>query len=202
MELDELKSSWDNLQQQQKQLSDNSIHQIMMTTTNTINQLQQKNKFWNDFAKVICPILIVMVLINVAISYFDPARHSGTPASITYALIMILFAVVTLYMYQRQELILNSYNPGNLKDSLAKTVKDFKRFYLIYTLTYLVLYPAYFYAVIKLLLFFFHLSQRNILITCAVLSVVCLAASHIYYKLTYFKKLKSLEADLKELMLQ
>jgi len=200
MELDELKEDWNKLQQEQKELSIHAINQIIMNTNTTINELQQKNRYWNNLGKVIFPMLIVVLIINVIIGYFVPKPHTTFLSSVSYALIMIIFAVVSMYMYRWQEIILAYYNAGDLKASLSKTIKDFKRFYLLYNLTYLVLYPAYFYAMFKLLLnVVLHLSDNTTLISCAILSILSIIASHIYYRPTYFKRIRSLEADLKEL---
>ena len=200
MELDDLKENWNTLHQQQKELSVNTINHIIMNTNITINEMQQKNKYWNNLAKVICPVLVIILITNVIIGYFAPAPHTSFPASISYALIMIIFAIVTMYMYRWQESILACYNAGDLKASLTKTIIDFRRFYIIYNLVYLVLYPAYFYAMFKLLLnVIFHLSETTILLSSAVLSMLSIVGSHIYYRLTYFKRIRSLKEDLREL---
>jgi hypothetical protein len=44
-----------------------------------------------------------------------------------------------------------------------------------------------------------HLSENTTLITSAVLSILSIVAGHIYYRVTYFKRISSLEADLQEL---
>jgi hypothetical protein len=200
MELDELKENWNKLQQQQKELSTHTINKIIMNTNITINEMKQKNSYWNNFAKVVFPVLIVILIIDVAIGYFAPAPHTTFLSRVSYALIMIIFAVASLYMYRWQENILNYYNAGDLKASLVKTIKDFRRFYLFYNLIYLVLYPAYFYAMFKLLVnVALHLSENTTLISSAVLSILSIVAGHIYYRLTYFKRIRSLEADLQEL---
>ena len=200
MELDELKENWNQLQQQQKELATDTINKIIMNTNLTINEMQQKNSYWNKLAKGIFPALIVILIINVAVGYFVPAPHTAFLSRVSYALIMIIFAAASLYMYRWQENILNHYNAGDLKASLAKTIKDFRRFYLVYNLVYLILYPAYFYAMFKLLVnVVLHLSENTTLISSAVLSILSIVASHIYYRLTYFKRIRSLEADLQEL---
>lgn len=200
MELDEFKENWNNLQQQQKELETNTINKIIMNTTVTINEMQQKHSYWSNFAKVVFPALIVVLIINLAIGYFAPVQHTAFLPRVSYALIMIIFAVASLYMYRWQENILNHYNAGDLKASLAKTIKDFRRFYLFYNLVYLVLYPAYFYAMFKLLVNeVLHLSENTTLISSAVLSILSMVAGHIYYRVTYFKRIRSLQADLKEL---
>ncbi len=200
MELDELKENWNKLQHQQKELPTHTINTIIMNTNITINEMRQKNSYWNNLAKVVFPVLIVVLVINVAIGNFAPAAHTAFLSRVSYALIMIIFAVASLYMYRRQENILNYYNSGDLKTSLAKTIKDFRRFYLFYNLVYLVLYPAYFYAMFKLLVNeVMHLSENTTLISSAVLSILSIVAGHIYYRLTYFKRIRSLEGDLQEL---
>jgi glucan phosphoethanolaminetransferase (alkaline phosphatase superfamily) len=77
--------------------------------------MQQKPHYWNNLAKVIFPVLIAVLIINVIISYFAPAPHAIFFSIISYALIMIIFAVVSLYMYRWQEGILANYNVSNLK---------------------------------------------------------------------------------------
>jgi hypothetical protein len=51
-----------------------------------------------------------------------------------------------------------------------------------------------------LLAIILHLSENSILIRSAILSIVSIISSHIYYRVTYFKKVKSLQADLHELI--
>jgi hypothetical protein len=200
MELDEFKEDWNKLQRQQEELSTDTINQIIMNTTITIHQMQQKNQYWNKLGKVIFPMLIVILIINVIVGYFALSPHTPMLSSVSYAFIMIVFAVISMRMYLWQEKILSYYNPGDLKASLSKTIKDFKRFYLLYNLAYLILYPAYFYAMLKLLLnVMLQLSESTILISSAVLSVLSIITGHIYYRLTYFKRIRSLEADLREL---
>ena len=200
MELEELKENWNKLQQQQKELSTQTINQIIMNTTTTIHQMQQKNQYWNNLGKVIFPMLIIVLIINVIIGYFVAKPHTTFLSSVSYALIMIVFAVVSMYMYRWQEKILAYYNAGDLKASLTKTIKDFKRCYLIYNLTYLVLFPAYFYAMFKLLLnVVLHLSENTTLISCTMLSILSIISCHLYYRVTYFKRIRSLESDLREL---
>jgi hypothetical protein len=200
MELDELKADWNKLQQQQKELSTDTINQIIMNTSTTMQEMQQKNQYWNKLGKVVFPVLIVVLIVNVIIRYFAPLPDTTFPANIIYALIMIVFAVVSLYMYRWQEKILACYNPGDLKASLTKTIKDFKQFYLVYNLAYGVLFPTYFYAMFKFLLnVVFHLSENTILTSCAVLTILSIIAAHIHYRRTYFKRIRSLEADLREL---
>ncbi|MDP9076692.1 MAG: hypothetical protein M3O71_04650 [Bacteroidota bacterium] len=202
MELDDFKAHWNNIQQQQLKQQNHTpetLNRIITNTTNTIGYLHEKNVYWNKLGKAICSMLIVVLLINLAIRYFMPEKGINLGESATYVAIMIIYALVTMWVYQRQQNIFTIYNSENVKETLAKTVREFKRFYVLMNLIYLVLYPVYFYAFIKLFMFYWKFPAETVLIICGTATVACLLGSHIYYKIKYFKKIKSLEDDLAEL---
>jgi glucan phosphoethanolaminetransferase (alkaline phosphatase superfamily) len=116
-----------------------------------------------------------------------------------YFVVMVVYCIVTIWVYKRQEQIFTIYNSDNVKETLKQTIAAFKRFYLMLNIIYLFLYPAFYYAGIKLLMTYWHPSPQTIFITCALATAISLVCGHWYYKVKFFKKLKSLEANLKHL---
>jgi hypothetical protein len=69
----------------------------------------------------------------------------------------------------------------------------------VFNLIYLVVFPAYFYAMIKLFFGFLALSTATILTICIGGTIVAMIGSHLYYMAKYAKKIKGLTANLQEL---
>jgi hypothetical protein len=105
MELDEFKKHWNNIQDkeinQQKYTTDKLDH-IIMNTTETLNDLQKKSAYWNQFGKAVCTILIVGLLINVVMGYLMPTKGNIVPKSLVYVAILIVYAFVTMWLTGKQ----------------------------------------------------------------------------------------------------
>ncbi|MDB5090939.1 MAG: hypothetical protein JWR09_4933 [Mucilaginibacter sp.] len=202
MELDDFKAHWNTIQQQelkQQKHTPETLNNIIMNATNTLGQLHEKNVYWNNFSKVICKILIVFLLIILVEHYFFPHKEITFGETTIYVAIMIIYAVITMWVYKRQQNIFTIYHSENLKETLTKTIAEFKRFYVLMNVIYLFLYPLYFYAFIKLFITYWAIPTNIVLIVCGALTIASLIGGHIYYKIKYFRKIESLEADLAEL---
>ncbi len=202
MELDDFKAHWNTIQQKEfkQEYTTEKLKQIVMNATNTLNVINQKNAYWSKLGKAICSALIAVLLLILVLNYFMPDKNMAPfGKAVIYVTIMIIYSLVTMWAYKRQQNIFTRYNGDNLKETLAKIITEFKRFYVLLNIIYLFLYPAYFYAFFKLFFSFWALSIPVLLAICGGLTVVCLIASHIYYKIKYFRKIKSLEEDLAEL---
>ncbi|WCT12463.1 hypothetical protein [Mucilaginibacter jinjuensis] len=205
MELDDFKAHWNNIQDkefQQQKFSSEKLEQIIMNTTDTLNQLHTKSLFWKTLGTTTCKMLIGILAVAFLMTIVDAIhlhKLANIPMALAYMLIILLYCIVTIWAYNRQEQIFTIYNNGDVKASLKLTITTFKKFYLLLNIIYLFLYPVYSYAVIKLFIPYWHPSPQILYITCAIVTVVCLAGGHWYYKAKFFKKLKSLEGNLKEL---
>lgn len=205
MELDEFKTHWNSIQQQefqQQKLSTEKLEEIIMTTTETVSQLHSKSVFWRKTGVPIIQVLIVTLTVVLLIIIGQAIyRHKldGVFEAMAYLSVMGIFCAVSIWMYKKQEQIFTIYINENIRATLTHTITAFKRFYVLINVIYLFLYPAYYYAVIKLLIPYWHTTQQTIFIACAVASVLSLAGGHWYYKAKFFKKIKSLELNLKEL---
>lgn len=202
MELDEFKAHWKSGQDKQlsqQKYSPEIINNIVMNATNTLGQLHQKSIYWNKIGKPIFIVAIVVLLIDQALWLFFPHENKALGTTLPYILIMIVFMLVSLWVYNYQQQIFVTDPSENLKDSLRTIVIKFKRFYVWMNLIYLVLYPLYFYAAVKLFLEFLSFSNGTAWLISGIVSVIFLIAGHIYYKMKYLDKVKALEANLMEL---
>jgi hypothetical protein len=205
MELDEFKAHWNTIQDkefQQQKISPEKLEQIIMDITDTLGQMHSKSIYWRKIGKLTIRVFIVVlaaVFLITIIKGIYLYRLAGVVTSMAYLIIMVLYCIVTLWIYKRQEQIFTINNSVNVKITLKQTITAFKRFYLMSNIIYLFLYPAYYYAVIKLLIAYWHPSPQTIFITCALATAISLICSHWYYKVKFFKKLKSLEENLKRL---
>lgn len=204
MELDDFKAHWNALQQkeiQQQNISPEKLNQIIMNATNTIGELHAKSSYWSKFGKSIMQVLIIVAavgLITIGQRIYNHQLVSAL-AAVGWLLVIYVYAIVSIWAYKKQVEVFTIYNSDNLKLTLERTITGFRKFYRMYNLIYLFLYPAYFYAVIELLIPNWHLSWQTELAICGGGTVVALLLGHWYYKIKFFKKLRSLEADLKEL---
>ena len=205
MELDEFKAHWNTIQDkefQEQKISPEKLEQIIMNTTDTLGQMHSKSIYWRKIGKLTIQIFIGVLAAVFLIKLIKGIYlHSlaGVLASIAYLIIMVLYCIVTVWVYKSQEQIFTTYNSDNVKATLKQTITAFKRFYLIFNVIYLFLYPAFYYAVIKLLMTYWHPSPQTIFITCTLATAISLVCGHWYYKVKFFKKLKSLEENLKHL---
>ena len=174
-----------------------------MNATETLNQLHAKTAYWNIYGKnnrqLLKGVLVIVFAISIQKGFYTHNSKTSLLATLAYFAIMVIYCVITAWVFKRQEQIFTLYNTDNIKETLKQTIKNFKRFYIVFNVIYLFLYPAFFYAVIKALMTYWHPSTQTILLTCGIATIVAMVSSHVYYKLRFFKKLQSLEDNLKEL---
>ncbi|KEQ29138.1 hypothetical protein N180_09850 [Pedobacter antarcticus 4BY] len=183
---------------------------MIMETTDILDDLQKKSAYWSNSNKttfqmlkgLTIPFLLLMI---VKISFMpnkissDGAALSNVATSAAYMAVIVIYCLVTVRVLKRQLQIFTLDNNGNLKEKLTNTIIDFKKFYVTFNLTYLFLYPIFYYAVIKLMIINGATSLDNTLLICGLLTIASLALGHLYYKIQYLSKIKLLEAHLKQL---
>ncbi|SDS45978.1 hypothetical protein SAMN05216490_1193 [Mucilaginibacter mallensis] len=205
MELDEFKVYWQKIQEQENQQQKHTpetLEQLIMKTTTTLSEIQRKNIFWNTAAKAVCPALIAVLIIELGITYFLPEALTGHNflQSTPWVIVMVIFALVTMWVSNKNEQIFNIDISKNLKETLTKAITDFKRFQIISNAIYLFLFPAYYCAMIKLFVVqFYKLTTPAIVWICVALTILSFIGNLWYYMAKFHKRFKSLEANLKEL---
>jgi hypothetical protein len=219
MELDDFKASWNASQEEdinKQKLSTDKLEQLMKHSNSALQQIQKTNDYWYKTGVTVCTTLIAILLVEVALSLFVPDMKKSFGQSLWPILVMMVFALTTIWFYKRQQQIFAVEFNNNIKEALSKVVTDFKRFYVLYMAVYSVLFPVYIYAIFALLLGTvgkagnaaphinhivnrFSLSGTGSIAVCVGLSIVCLLLSHWYYKVKYFKYIKILKLNLKEI---
>ena len=202
MELDEFKLHWNTIQQkeiEEQKLTSETLDKMIMKTTNALAELQKTNAFWNKTGTAICGALIGILALNLVISFFVKAYDQSYSHSVIPVVTMMVFATASIWFYKRQERIFDIRTDENLKEVLTKILSDFKRFYMLYNLVYIVLFPAYYYAFIVFFLGFLKISTTNTLLICGGLTVISFILNHWYYHVKYFGKIKILKETLDEL---
>lgn len=185
---------------EQQKHSTQTLENIIMKTMATLEELQKKNAYWNSFGKAVCSALIAVLLVELAIVYFVPLEGHTFARSLPWVTVMILFAIVTMWMGNRLEQIFNVDTSKTLKESLTKTIADYRYTYRLWYIVYLFLFPAYFCAMIKLFLNpYWVLSTATTIWVCMVLTVLAFAGNYWYYKSKYDNRIKMLEENLKDL---
>jgi hypothetical protein len=210
MELDEFKTYWKTIQDKefnQQKLTKEKLDEIVMETAQTLELLQSKSTYWIKSNRINIRKLRIFVIPFLLIILMNAFSMNGETAwalatyvgsSIAYLGIILMHYFTTVWIFRRQQEIFTCNNSESLKETLTKTIGDFKRFYIRFNIIYLFLHPIYFYSVIKLITFWTP-PQKTLLLTCALLTIVTLVISHLLYKLKYSDKIKSLKANLKEL---
>ena len=206
MELDEFKAHWNIIQDkefQQQKIEPQKLEQIIMNITETLSQMQAKSAYWKRVGKFIIQfflgLLAMVFLITCGIALYKHSKVSTVLVQMLYFAILIAYCMVTNWVYNRQQQIFTLHTGGSVRDGVKQTVTAFRQFYWQVNAIYLFLYPAYYYAVIKLLIPYWHPSAQTILVTVTAATVISLAGGYWYYRVKFFKKLKSLEANLADL---
>lgn len=219
MELDDFKASWNASQEKdinKQKLSTDKLQQLMENSDSALQQIQKTNNYWYKTGTTICTMLIGILLVELLLSRIVPGGKESFGQSLWPVLVMMIFALVSMWFYKRQQQIFDVKLDTNIKEALSKTLTDFKRFYILYMAVYLILFPLYFFALITLVagtVFkpgntalhvdyisrWLTLSSTGMAEVCIGASVVGLLVSHWYYRVKYFKYIKILQTNLKEL---
>ena len=178
------------------------MEQIIMNTTTTLSLLQSRTDFWKQLNNTTNKILIILLAVVLVLRSIDDIlghNLADIPMAIIYALVIAAYSKYSVWFFKRQAKIFTLYNNANLKEGLSQTVTTFKRFYWNFNVLFVIIGPIYFYATIKLFIPYWHPTQQGVYITCIIATIISLIGSHWYYSVKFFKKLRSLDENLKEL---
>ncbi|EOR94742.1 hypothetical protein ADIARSV_2116 [Arcticibacter svalbardensis MN12-7] len=212
MELDEFKNYWKTIQDKeftQQELTNEKLDQIIMKTTDTLDYLQKTSAYWirtnNTNVQKLKGLLIPFLLVIILKAFLMADKTETIEAfainigtSLIYMAIILIHYFTTVWIFKRQQEIFTLNNTKNLKETVAKIIDDFTKYYVKFNIIYMFLYPAYFYSIIKFITFWTP-STNILLLTCALLTIFTLAIGHLLHILKYSDKIKSLKTNLKEL---
>lgn len=207
MELDDLKDSWQAYLRQEKkheQTISEHLNEKKMNVSNTLSKLSSTTLYWWKFTKNVIILLFACLLLNIILFFIFPERFQNLEHALPVFGMVALFGLVTLWAYYEQVKIFDIADAANIKAALKSTMGRFKRWYLLTTLIYVIVFPLIYYIVVKVVLQLFH-AELSLLTEVGIsgaLSVTSLLGNHLYYKKTYFKWLQTLSDSLDELQEQ
>src|SRR5438094_239615 len=120
MELDDFKTHWNTIQDkefEQQQISSQKLEQIIMNTTNTLGQLHYKSTYWRRLGTITTRMLIGVLAVVLLILLFKAIylhTLAGLAASVAYLSVLVVYCVVTVWVYKKQEQIFTIYNDDNV----------------------------------------------------------------------------------------
>jgi hypothetical protein len=202
MELDEFKKYWTAAQQEdykQQKHTTEAIDKIIMNATNTLGELKEKSIFWNRIGGWNSAIMIILVAVHIALLLYRGKEGQGLAGKLPLIGILVGFAWFSRWTYQRQEQIFSANTHQSLKAALSATILDFKRYYRFTNSIFLVISPLAFYAVFALLPGKPGMSWTAMVSLSCALTGFSFLIRFWYYKVVYFKRIKAMEANLREL---
>lgn len=204
MELDDLKNTWQAYLRQEKEHSQplsEHLNEKKMNVSNTLSKLSSTTIYWWKFTKNVIILLFTCLLFNLMLFFIFPERFQNLEHALPVFGMVALFGLITLWTYYEQVKIFDISDAVNIKAALKSTMGRFKRWYLLTTLIYVIVFPLIYYMVVKVMLQLFHVELFLLteVIISGVLSVISLLGNHLYYKKTYFKWLHVLNKNLEEL---
>ncbi|WPP53020.1 hypothetical protein [Catalinimonas niigatensis] len=204
MELDDLKNTWQayiSQDQEHAQPLSEHLNKNKMNVSNTLSKLSSTTLYWWKFTKNVIILLFACLIFNVVLFFIFPERFQNLEHALPVFGMVALFGLVTLWTYYEQVKIFDIADAVNIKAALKNTKERFKRWYLLTTLIYVIVFPLIYFVVVKVVLQLFHVEfplLTEVSISGA-LSVISLLGNHLYYKKTYFKWLHTLSKSLDEL---
>ncbi len=204
MELDDLKNAWQDYLTQEKETSQpisEHLNKKNMNVADTLSKLSSTTIYWWKFTRNVIILLFACLMLNVLLFFIFPERFQNLENALPVFGMVAFYGLVTLWAYYEQVKIFDIADAVNIKAALKNTKERFKRWYLLTTLIYVIVFPLIYYVVVKVVLQLFHI-ELSLLIEVGIsgaLSIISLLANHLYYKSTYFKWLHSLQQSLEEL---
>lgn len=202
MELDEFKKHWNSTQQELKQqvYTPEIINKIIMDTTSTLGELQEKSSFWKTVGSWNSVLMLLPLIGYCTMLYYRGEASQTILAKLPLMAILVVFALFSNWTYKRQEEIFSETSNESIRERISSTLVNFKRYYRFTNLIFLLLAPVAFYAVFEVFLTNgLKLPLSSILLTCVALTGLSFFLRYWYYRTIFFKRIKAMEANLKEL---
>ncbi|MHA6248238.1 hypothetical protein ACXYMU_09905 [Pontibacter sp. CAU 1760] len=202
MELEEFKAHWKAVQQEdiiQQEHTPETLNQIIINTTNTMGELQEKSSYWRTFGSWNSGLMLLLVIVYCSMLYYRGEAVQTILDKLPLITIIVVFALFSNWVYKRQEEIFSATTNESLKEGIRNTLLNFKRYYRFTNLVFLLLAPVAFYAIFELFLKGMALPLSSILLISIALTVFSFAIRYWYYRTIYFKRIKAMEANLSEL---
>lgn len=206
MELKELKEIW-HTEVGSRALADKyhsqKINEIIMNAHFTLDNLHRTNIFWWTFSKISTVVLIAILALTLSLFLIDPSSYSQLRAAMPVIGIIAFCSLLTLWLYYEQAKTFDIVDAANLKAAIEYSLQRFVRFYSLFSIVNLIMFPVVFYiAILSIEVGFFHIEiifDERIAYQSVVLALIAMAANHWYYRKKYFARFTALRNNLREL---
>jgi hypothetical protein len=204
MELDNFKNIWKSQLERDINSNENvseKIKGIIMKTTDILSELTYSNRYWWKSIKTTMILLLGITAINLVMFLLFPENFQHIKNPFPYYAIIASFAFISLGLYYFQLKIFDINISVDLRSAIENAIRQFNKFYLLYNMSYIILFPILFYFITKvtLQLFDINMTLSSGLFFSVALTVICLLINHFYYKKKYFRRIIQLKINLKEL---
>jgi hypothetical protein len=204
MELDNFKNIWKSQVERdiinKENISEN-IKEIIMRTTDILAELTHTNRHWWKTIKTTMLLLLGITALNFILFLIAPEKFQHIKNPFPYYAIISSSAFISLALYHFQHKIFDINISVDLRSAIENAIRQFNKFYFLYNIIYLILFPVLFYFVVKVVLQLFgiNISLITALLLSGILTVFWLVVNHFYYKKKYFKRILQLKISMKEL---
>jgi hypothetical protein len=202
MELDEFKKRWGSVRQEEPEQLGHTrevIDGIIRSNTNSLGELREKSAFWNRIGGWNSALMILLAVGYLVWQYQRGIEVLALAWKLPLVAVLVGFALFSRWTYSRQEEIFSENTDASSREALRKILSDFKRYYRFTNIVFLIISPVAFYAVFEVFLQGSGLSLTKTMLVATALTGLSFLFRYWYYKAVYFKRIRAIESNLREL---
>ncbi|WP_205502348.1 hypothetical protein [Rufibacter psychrotolerans] len=202
MELDEFKERWGAARKEapdQQGHTRKAIDRIIRSNTGSLGELKGKSAFWNRVGGWNSALMILLAIGYLVWQYYRGVGGYTLSAKLPLVAVLVGFALFSRWAYSRQEEIFTENTDASSKEALRKILSDFRSYYRFTNLVFLFISPVAFYAVFAVFLTGSGLSVTAVILASTALTGISFLLRYWYYRAVYFKRIKVMESNLREL---
>ena len=200
MELDEFKQSWGAARREgpeQGAPTREALDRILARNARSLGELREKSAFWNRFGGWNAALLVLLA-VGCLVWHCHRGLGGGALAGkLPLAAVLVGFAGFSRWTYRRQEQIFSENTAASSREALRRTLAAFKTYYRFTNAVFLVVSPVAFYAVFELPGVGLPFATTSL--ASAALTGFSFLFRYWYYRAVFFRRIKAMEANLREL---
>lgn len=200
MELDEFKKNWGAARREgpeQGRPTREAVERIIARNTSSLGELREKSAFWNRIGGWNAALLVLLAVGYLGWQYHRGLAGAALAGKLPLVAVLVGFALFSGWTYRRQEEIFSQNTDASSREALRRTLAAFKHYYRFTNAVFLVISPVAFYAV-------FVVSGAGLSFATSSLASVALTGFSFllrygYYRAVFFRRIKAMETNLREL---
>ncbi|KAA3437660.1 hypothetical protein [Rufibacter hautae] len=202
MDLDEFKKRWGATQKEgpdQQGHTREAIDRIIKGNTYSLGELREKSAFWNRIGGWNSALMVLLAVGFLVWQYHRGMAGAALAGKLPLVAVLIGFALFSSWTYRRQEEIFTENTDASSTEALRRTLSEFRRYYRFTNTVFLIISPVAFYAMFAVFLDRLVLSLGAVVLASAALTGFSFLLRYWYYRAIYFRRIKAMEANLREL---